>query len=264
MTDDALDPAALLAVYDAERARLDAADGMPAERVGPVLAIDFEPVGFVAAPRDTGLRGADLDALIARVRDRFLALGRGVEWKTFAHDEPADLPERLRAAGFEPEEPEALVVGASAALAGMSEEVPGVVIRETADEADFVAIGELESEVWGEDWTWVADDLRVRAAELGPDGFRVVVAEADGRVVSAAWLVMRATRSIAGLWGGSTLAAYRGRGIYRALVARRARIARDAGFAHLQVDASDMSRPILERLGFVRLTTTTPYVHPAP
>jgi hypothetical protein len=28
----------------------------------------------------------------------------------------------------------------------------------------------------------------------------------------------------------------------------------------LQVDASDDSRPILERLGFVAVTTTTPYV----
>jgi hypothetical protein len=28
----------------------------------------------------------------------------------------------------------------------------------------------------------------------------------------------------------------------------------------LQVDASDNSRPILQRLGFVALTTTTPYV----
>ena len=33
-----------------------------------------------------------------------------------------------------------------------------------------------------------------------------------------------------------------------------------AGFRYLQVDASDNSRPILERLGFVAVTTTTPYV----
>jgi len=67
----------------------------------------------------------------------------------------------------------------------------------------------------------------------------------------------------AGLWGGGTVEAWRGRGIYRALVAHRARIAADRGFPYLQVDASDESRPILERLGFARLTTTTPYVHPA-
>jgi GNAT superfamily N-acetyltransferase len=66
----------------------------------------------------------------------------------------------------------------------------------------------------------------------------------------------------AGLWGGGTVEAWRGRGIYRALVAHRARIAADRGYRYLQVDASDESRPILERLGFAPLTTTTPYVHP--
>jgi len=55
---------------------------------------------------------------------------------------------------------------------------------------------------------------------------------------------------------------WRGRGVYRALVAHRARVAAERGYRYLQVDASDESRPILERLGFHPLTTTTPYVHP--
>jgi hypothetical protein len=33
---------------------------------------------------------------------------------------------------------------------------------------------------------------------------------------------------------------------------------------YLQVDASAASRPILERLGFVPITTTTPYVRTPP
>ncbi len=49
------------------------------------------------------------------------------------------------------------------------------------------------------------------------------------------------------------------RGIYRALVAERAQRARQRGFRYLQVDASDESRPILERLGFIAVTTTTPF-----
>ncbi|MYS42540.1 GNAT family N-acetyltransferase, partial [Streptomyces sp. SID5998] len=65
----------------------------------------------------------------------------------------------------------------------------------------------------------------------------------------------------AGLWGGGTVAGWRGRGVYRALVAHRARIAADRGYRHLHVDASAQSRPILERLGFAALTTTTPYVY---
>jgi hypothetical protein len=50
--------------------------------------------------------------------------------------------------------------------------------------------------------------------------------------------------------------------VFRALVAHRAAIAAARGFRYLTVDASDDSRPILLRLGFVELATTTPYMHP--
>jgi GNAT superfamily N-acetyltransferase len=253
----------LLARFDAARGH-DDFDGAPIERDGPVVRVDYPHGGAIAAPSDTGLRDGDLDALIARQRDHFAARGIRVEWKTYGYDEPTDLVARLEAAGFVAEERETVLVGPVDALSGHPADVDGVTIRETADPADFTAIGVLHSEVWGEDWTWLADDLRARAARVGPDGFRVLVAEVDGRLVSAAWLVLRPGTEFAGLWGGSTLEASRGRGIYRALVARRAAIARDAGYDFLQVDASDMSRPILERLGFVALTTTTPYVFEGP
>ena len=48
-------------------------------------------------------------------------------------------------------------------------------------------------------------------------------------------------------------------GVYRAVVAYRANLAAQRGLRYLQVDASDDSRPILERLGFVAVTTTTPF-----
>ena len=60
------------------------------------------------------------------------------------------------------------------------------------------------------------------------------------------------------------LPAWRGRGIYRALVARRAQLAAERGRRYIEVDASDDSRPILERLGFVPVTTTTPYIWSPP
>ena len=259
----ALDVDDLLARFDSARGR-DDFDGAPSERDGAVVRVEYPHGGFIATPSDTGLRGAELDALIARQRDHFAARGLPVEWKTYGYDQPADLLARLIAAGFVAEERETVVVGSVDALSGHAAEVEGVTIRETTDPADFTAIGTLYSEVWGEDGSWIADDLGDRSARVGPEGFRVLVAEADGRLVSAASLVLRDGTEFASLWGGSTLEAYRGRGIYRALVARRATLARDAGYAYLQVDASDMSRPILERLGFVALTTTTPYVHPAP
>lgn len=51
-----------------------------------------------------------------------------------------------------------------------------------------------------------------------------------------------------------------GRGVYRALVTERARIAAARRVPYLQVDASDDTLPILRRLGFRAVTTVTPYV----
>ena len=71
-------------------------------------------------------------------------------------------------------------------------------------------------------------------------------------------------REFASLWGGGTVPHRRGRGIYRALVAYRAQLAADRGYRYLHVDASAQSRPIRERLGFVALASTTPYVWTPP
>ena len=200
----------------------------------------------------------ELDALVRRLRDFFSERGESVEWKTYGHDR-ADLPERLKLAGFKPEDTETVVVGNAADLAGAVELPDGVSIRETTNLDDFRRIADMESAVWARDWSWLADDLASRCASA-PDEMTVLVAEAAGEVVSAAWLVGMPGTEFSGLWGGSTVESWRGRGIYRALVARRAEIALGRGKKYLVVDASDDSTPILQRLGFRKITTTTPWV----
>jgi GNAT superfamily N-acetyltransferase len=86
------------------------------------------------------------------------------------------------------------------------------------------------------------------------------VAEADGKVVSAGRLNRVEGTEFAGLWGGATLPEWRGKGIYRALTAARARFAMAEGVRYIHSDCSPMSRPILERSGLVAVTTTTPYL----
>ena len=249
-------------LYDARLrpwAEPDPAPGIVVERFGNLVRVTGREQGFVESGPDVGLEGAELDAVIAQHRDHFAARGQEMEWKTRAHDRPADLVDRLVAAGFEPQERETVLVGVAADMTEAGAVPPEVRIRRTEDRADFARIAAMESAVWGEDWTWLGDDL---AREVAHDAehFLVFVAEADGEVVSAAWLATKPGTGFAGLWGGSTLPAWRARGIYRALVATRARAALDRGVEFLQVDASDDSRPILERLGFVAVTTTTPYV----
>jgi hypothetical protein len=93
-----------------------------------------------------------------------------------------------------------------------------------------------------------------------PDLVQMVVAMAGDEPVSAARVEFIPGTDFAGLWGGGTVPAWRGRGIFRALVAYRAGLAAARGYRYLQVDALPASRPILQRLGFKPVAATTPYV----
>ena len=255
--------AALLAAYDAQMRAVQPvpAPGVTYERDGPVLRVVGQHRGFVTGPRDWGgVRGPELDALIARQRDFFAARGEAVEWKTRGHDTPADLPDRLRTAGFVPEDRETVVIAEVGDLAVAPPGLPpGVTLRRVTADADLDRVAALETAVWGTDMAWIAGYLRGRLA-VAPDDNEVYLAEAAGQVVSAAWVAFRAGTDFAMLLGGSTLAEWRGKGVYRALVALRARRAAARNAPYLLVEASDDSAPILKRLGFTAVTTTTPYV----
>jgi len=248
----------LLALFDEEARSVtpDAAEGRPFAVDGPIMRIEFASTGVIRAPNDLRVDGPALEALIERQVRHFAERGKPVEWKTYADDRPDSLIPLLLAAGFEPDPVEAVMVASSSTASGT---VPaGVRIREALD-ADVPAIADLLGEIWGADHGWLVEEFAALRAELGV-GFRILVASAEGRIVSAAWLVMRPGTRFAGLWGGSTHPEFRRRGVYRALVAARAAIAHESGFPFLRVDASAMSRPVLDTLGFVQLTTTTPYV----
>lgn len=180
----------------------------------------------------------DVEPLVARLRE----LPGHVEWKYYAHDLPPDLPERLRAAGLEPEDEETVVVADVASIPPPPDDVE---LRLVTDE--FV---DLAAEVFGDRF-----DLPEKAV--------AVVAVVDGKPVSGGRVDFEEGVEFAGLFGGITLPEFRGRGLYRATVAKRAELARERGYRWLYSDALPTSRPILERLGFVPITRTTPYVFPA-
>ncbi len=89
-----------------------------------------------------------------------------------------------------------------------------------------------------------------------PGYLSVYVAYVDGRPASTGWTYFNKGH-FAGLWGGSTLAAYRGRGLYTALLAARVREAHARGVPYLTIDAGEMSRPIVARHGFEVITYAT-------
>jgi GNAT superfamily N-acetyltransferase len=135
-----------------------------------------------------------------------------------------------------------------------------VQVRAVTDAAGVDALVGVHDAVFGEDHSGLG---RTMLAGLGrqPATTTGVVAYAGGAAVAAARVEFHAGTDFASLWGGGTLPAWRRQGLFRALVAFRARLAAERGFRYLQVDALPASRPILQQLGFVELATTTPYVH---
>lgn len=183
---------------------------------------------------------------------------RTLEWKVYGHDRPADLGARLAAAGFEPDEPETLMVfDLDEELRGEARadaSVPEVAIRRVTDAAGLADAIAAARAAFDRDEAWQAARIHQFGSRLTDPAFAFYAAYADGRPVASARAELPAGRSFAGLWGGGTIAEYRGRGIYRALVRARAKKARRRGYRYLRVDARETSRPILERLGFVPLT----------
>lgn len=208
----------------------------------------------------SGLDHATADAAVAGQVRYFTAKGRRFEWKVYGHDRPDDLPDRLRAAGFVPEPQETLMVAQVHDLPTGVKPPKGIQLRPVTDAAGVDLLAEVHERAFGTAGSRIRRQLLAQLAGE-PDRVAAVVAMAGDLPVSSARMELHPGTPFAGLWGGGTVPAWRGRGIYRALVAFRARIAIERGYHYLQVDASDQSRPILQRLGFVPLSTTTPYVY---
>jgi GNAT superfamily N-acetyltransferase len=203
---------------------------------------------------------ADTDRIIDEELERFSHLGGTFEWKIYSHDEPRELPAILAARGFKQGPEEALMI---ATLEGLPESlfhpVPEQIsVKEIADESLIDDVFAIEAAVWksshrnrDEMVAMILDPLKrdvgfVAYFEEKPAGFARVTCSAESR--------------FAGLWGGSVIEEFRGHGVYRALLATRIAFARERpSVRFLRVDALPTSRPILEKYGFVKASTTWPF-----
>lgn len=250
-------------------AALAALDSQLRDTVRPLGVGRLERAGNVircVSPWPDGWNGVDwsdldaatADAAIAEQVAYFASLGRSFEWKYYTHDEPADLPDRLRAAGLRPDPEEAVMV---AEIADVPELAPpaGIELRTVTDDAGLEAARQVMAAVFGGDHARGTASLRERLAR-DPSALAIVLA-LDGDVpVSASRIDFHAGTDFGSLWGGATLPSWRRRGIYRAMVSHRARLAASRGFRYLRIDALPTSRPILEKVGFTRISTTIPYL----
>jgi GNAT superfamily N-acetyltransferase len=256
-----MDHAAILALFDRDLREGAQPDGPDAriERTGGVVRQVASAQGWNGVLW-SALDDATADAAIAEQVGYFTGLARDFEWKLYGHDQPVDLGQRLLAAGFTPEEEETLMIGVAADLTLDAEPPEGIRVLPVTDRVGVDLVSDVHEKAFGTDSSRLRHQLLARLT-ADPDTVVAVVALAGDEPVSAARMELVPGTRFAGLWGGGTVEGWRGRGIYRALVAHRARAAADRGYRYLQVDASSQSRPILERLGFAPLTTTTPYVY---
>jgi GNAT superfamily N-acetyltransferase len=178
-------------------------------------------------------------------------------WQLDPEVEPPDFAEHLARHGIHPDphgsEFAVMVLPVDAVLD--SPEIPGLEIRDAlADLATFrsansAAAEAFESAIPSDDPAVIAMQER-RRLNLRAAGHRhLLLATIDGEPAGAASIGLFPPGGAA-INGGSVRPKFRGRGIYRALLAARLEIARSGGVDGLCVWGGRMSAPILAKLGF--------------
>jgi GNAT superfamily N-acetyltransferase len=193
---------------------------------------------------------AIVDDRIAAVRQWFRGQRREeFVWWVGSSGTPSDLETRLREQGARPWE-DGLI--ASMLTERPPPDVPGIEVRRVRTFEDFVVARELAWSVAG--FTeQQADGVRATLPDKWDERRRMdsgasFLAYVDGEPVASGDMIFLPFAGF--LSGASTRPAYRGRGVYRALVRARWDDAARRGTQALIVGAGKMSRPILERIGF--------------
>ena len=260
--DESKKRAQFLAAYDAQlRTDAETPSAIKVARHGPLRLVTFmNGRGFITY-QDLGAAGNEA---IRRLVPEVMAYYREdpeitrVEWKTRGHDHAPGLHEALLDNGFTADDPESLMIGEASALAVEVSLPEGVALRQVTEEPDVRAMSAMQDEVFGDPVSEEMADALLRRLAIDP-GMELWVGEVEGRMVTAGRLELVPGTKFAGIWGGATREEWRGRGIYRALTAARARSALSRGKSLIHSDSTEYSRPILERSGLLKVSTTTPY-----
>jgi hypothetical protein len=188
------------------------------------------------------LDGHDVAAVRAEIHGHLRERGRtGCTWEVGSHATPDDLVEQLLAHGLVDDDP--IPRAAGMVLSTPLPDVPSdVEVRRIESDEDRLASARIAAVAFGG-----PVPTKVPPREHDPNNIEYL-ASIDGVPVA------RASGSFSEhgvtLFGGSTLPEARGRGAYRALIAARWEDAVARGTPALVTQASPMSQPILERLGF--------------
>lgn len=252
-----------LSYYDAQlRTDAETPSAVKVQRLGPLRLINFTGgQGFITYRHISPTSGVNLAALVGEALAYYRAQPEinDVEWKSRGHDHAPGLHEQLLAHGFALDASESIMIGRAADLSAETPLPAGVTLRRIFCEDDVRAMTAMQDLTFGEAVSPRHAEAILRRLATA-DGMQLWVAEdSTGTILSAGRLEPVPGTDFAGIWGGATVAAYRGQGIYRALTAARARAALELGKTLIHSDSTEYSRPILERYGLLKVSTTTPY-----
>jgi GNAT superfamily N-acetyltransferase len=200
---------------------------------------------------------ARLERVIGREVEYLAPMDQPFTWKVYDHDSLPHLGRALSSNGFVgDEEPAAVMVFDLNQAPASSFEAGTADIRRIADREGLKDIVHVLDGVYGGHNNWVYERM---GAHLDIPGYlSAYAAYVDGKPVSVAWTYFPG-RNFATLFGGTTLAEYRARGLYTSLLRARLKEIRARGYPFAVVEAGPMSRPIVARHGFQHLTTVWDY-----
>ena len=190
---------------------------------------------------------------------------KALMWKLYAH---AAAPDALRVAlldrGFIENDHCTLMItpvdSLAHALAATSSQVMKIQVRELTTAKQLDAYQNIWDDVWPDaPNARYVDDYRVRIEQKDEGVIFFAGFAEDGNPVSSGYLFHHPGQPIGLLCGGSTKAAWRRQHAYTAMLAARTHAARERGIKFLATEAKPDSRPILERLGFMPLSTLAFY-----
>jgi len=241
-----------------QRIELDDPSYMRREANPPVIR-HFEIDGSGAYVIYSLLNEETADAVIEQQIAHFRQHVSRFEWKLYDYDLPPDLGERLAAHGLVPEEPDAVMIMDAEEAPELLQSPVKLDVRRILDPKTLDDLVGVERQVWGKEEEGLGNRLRTDLLK-NPDGLSVYIVYDGYTAVCGAWTYFHPPSQFASFWGGATLSSHRKRGFYTAVLAVRVQEARQRGFRFLTVDASPMSRPILEKHGFRCIGMATPYI----
>jgi len=218
----------------------------------PRYRATLQPDFPVAGPNSvTFVRCAPTEAadVVDEARALFATHHLPFMWTLDPDTEPTDFAAHLAAKDVFPDpngpEAEVMVLSADAVVSSAT-----FVMRDAlADAETFRAADAVNAEAFHDPPRQLEAQERRRLNQLAAGNRRVLLATVDGEPAGTAGITLLPPDG-ALINGGSVRPKFRGRGVYRALVAARLAIARDAGLPGLAVWGGHMSAPILRRLGF--------------